>query len=167
VCYFLARPVQGVGILLPGLVPAAVAAVLALIFAPSGAAPVAYVAGVAGPLIGADLLHLKEIEQSAVGMASIGRCRDFRRHRPLGHCCCPSGMMLIGQAPSHHRSNRAASRSDDSLTRDRGSNLSPSSSESSANLTSLMSPMDSFVDIYTAIHGLALRGARRFRSVLP
>jgi uncharacterized membrane protein len=77
VCYFLARPVQGVGILLPGLVPAAVAAVLALIFAPSGAAPVAYVAGVAGPLIGADLLHLKEIEQSAVGMASIGGAGTF------------------------------------------------------------------------------------------
>jgi uncharacterized membrane protein len=68
VCDFLARPVQGVGILLPGLVPAAVAAILALVFAPGEAAPVAYVAGVAGPLMGADLLHLKEIEQSGVGM---------------------------------------------------------------------------------------------------
>jgi uncharacterized membrane protein len=78
VCYLLARPVQGVGILLPGLVPAAVAAILALIFAPSAAAaPVAYVAGVAGPLIGADLLHLKEIEQSTVGMASIGGAGTF------------------------------------------------------------------------------------------
>ena len=77
VCYFLARPVQGVGILLPGLVPAAVAAILALIFAPSEAAPVAYVAGVAGPLIGADLLHLEEIEQSAVGVASIGGAGTF------------------------------------------------------------------------------------------
>jgi uncharacterized membrane protein len=77
VSYFLARPVQGVGILLPGLMPAAVAAILALIFAPSEAAPVAYVAGVAGPLIGADLLHLKEIEQSAVGIASIGGAGTF------------------------------------------------------------------------------------------
>lgn len=34
VCYFLARPVHGVNILLPGLLPAAVAAILALIFAP-------------------------------------------------------------------------------------------------------------------------------------
>src|SRR6266436_3268356 len=41
------------------------------------AAPVAYVAGVAGPLIGADLLHLKEIEQSTVGMASIGGAGTF------------------------------------------------------------------------------------------
>jgi uncharacterized membrane protein len=76
-CYFLARPVPGVGILLLGLVPAAVAAILALIFAPSEAAPVAYIAGVAGPLIGADLLHLKDIERSAVGMASIGGAGTF------------------------------------------------------------------------------------------
>ena len=59
-----------------GSVPA-VAAILALIFAPSEAAPVAYVAGVAGPLIGADLLHLEEIEQSAVGVASIGGAGTF------------------------------------------------------------------------------------------
>jgi uncharacterized membrane protein len=77
VCYFVARPVQGVGILLPGLVPAAVAALLALLFAPGDAAPTAYVAGVAGPLIGADLLHLGEIERSAVGMASIGGAGTF------------------------------------------------------------------------------------------
>jgi uncharacterized membrane protein len=77
VCYFAARPVPGVGILLPGLLPAAVAAVLALLFASHDAAPVAYIAGVAGPLIGADLMHLKEIEQSAVGMASIGGAGTF------------------------------------------------------------------------------------------
>jgi uncharacterized membrane protein len=77
VCYFAVRPVQGVGILLPGLLPAAVAALLALLLAPGDAAPVAYVAGVAGPLIGADLLHLREIEQSAVGVASIGGAGTF------------------------------------------------------------------------------------------
>ena len=77
VCYFIARPVQGVGILLPGLVPAAVAAILAMVLAPANAAPVAYIAGVAGPLIGADLLHLKEIEESATGVASIGGAGTF------------------------------------------------------------------------------------------
>jgi uncharacterized membrane protein len=77
VCYFIARPVPGVGILMPGLVPAAVAAILALLLAPGDAAPVAYVAGVAGPLIGADLLHLREIEESAVGVASIGGAGTF------------------------------------------------------------------------------------------
>jgi len=78
VCYFIARlPVQGVGIVLPGLVPAAVAAILAMLLAPANTAPVAYVAGVAGPLIGADLLHLKEIEESATGVASIGGAGTF------------------------------------------------------------------------------------------
>jgi uncharacterized membrane protein len=51
--------------------------VLALRFAASDAAPVAYIARVAGPLIGADLLHLREIEQSAVGTASIGGAGTF------------------------------------------------------------------------------------------
>jgi Protein of unknown function (DUF1614) len=63
----LPGPAQGVGILLPGLVPAAAAARLALIFVRRDAAPLAYVAGVAGPLIGADMLHVRQIEQSAVG----------------------------------------------------------------------------------------------------
>jgi uncharacterized membrane protein len=57
VCYFVARPVQGVGILPPGVVPAIVAALLALTITPGDAAPVAFIAAVAGPLIGADRLH--------------------------------------------------------------------------------------------------------------
>jgi uncharacterized membrane protein len=40
-------------------------------------ASLSYIAGVAGPLIGADLLHLKGIEQSTVGMASIGGAGTF------------------------------------------------------------------------------------------
>jgi hypothetical protein len=75
VCYFVARPVQGVGILLPGLVPAA----LALIFAPGDAAPVAYVAGVAGPLIGADLQHLREIVYDPAEAGQWSRPPAFRR----------------------------------------------------------------------------------------
>jgi len=76
-CYFLARPVAGVGILMPGLIPAAIAALLALILAPADASPVAFIAGVAGPLIGADVLHLKEIKSCATGMASIGGAGTF------------------------------------------------------------------------------------------
>lgn len=77
VCYWLARPVAGLGITLPGLVPAIVAAVLALLLAPEQAAPVAFVAGVAGPLLGADLLHLKDIEKVASGIMSIGGAGTF------------------------------------------------------------------------------------------
>ncbi len=77
ICWRIARPVPGVGILLPGLVPALGAALLAIILVPADAAPVSFVAGVAGPLIGADLFHLREIEKSATGVASIGGAGTF------------------------------------------------------------------------------------------
>jgi uncharacterized membrane protein len=41
------------------------------------AAPVAFVAGIAGPLIGADFLHLKDISRLATGVASIGGAGIF------------------------------------------------------------------------------------------
>ncbi|HVM81540.1 MAG TPA: DUF1614 domain-containing protein [Stellaceae bacterium] len=77
VCYALAQPVPGVGIAMPGLVPGLVAAALALVLAPEQAPAVAYIAGVTGPLIGADLLHLREIERVAAGVLSIGGAGTF------------------------------------------------------------------------------------------
>lgn len=77
VCYRMARLVPGIGIALPGLVPPLVAAAAALLLAPGAAAPVAFIAGVAGPLIGADLLHLKDIRRIAAGVVSIGGAGTF------------------------------------------------------------------------------------------
>ena len=77
VCYRLAQPVSGIGIALPGLVPAAVAAMSALWLAPEQAPQAAFVAGVLGPLIGADLLHLRDIEALETGLASIGGAGTF------------------------------------------------------------------------------------------
>lgn len=77
VCYLTARPVPGVGITMPGLLSAFVAAGLALVLAPAEAAPVAWVAGVAGPLIGADLLHLRDFAHKAAGTVSIGGAGTF------------------------------------------------------------------------------------------
>jgi len=76
-CYLMARPVVGVGIMMPGLIPPLISAALAIVLAPDQAAAVAFVAGVAGPLVGADLLHLKDIQSSGVGMASIGGAGTF------------------------------------------------------------------------------------------
>jgi uncharacterized membrane protein len=61
-----------------GFGAAVVAALLALIFALGDGAPVAYVAGVAEPLTGADLLYLREIKHSTVG-TSIGGAGTFDR----------------------------------------------------------------------------------------
>ncbi len=77
ICFLAARPTPGVGITIPGLVPALAAAGSALILAPEQAAPVAFIAGVAGPLIGADILHLKGVTRLASGMVSIGGAGTF------------------------------------------------------------------------------------------
>jgi uncharacterized membrane protein len=77
VCYRLARPVPGIGIAMPALIPPVAAAVPSILFMPDFAPPIAFVAGVLGPLIGADLLHLKEIKHIATGMASIGGAGTF------------------------------------------------------------------------------------------
>ncbi len=77
VCYWMAKPVEGVGIAMPGLFPAVVASLSALLLVPEQAPPVAFVAGVLGPLIGADLLHLRDIEKITTGIASIGGAGTF------------------------------------------------------------------------------------------
>ncbi len=45
---------------------------IASLFAPGGAAPVAYLAGTLGTLIGADLLHLPEVRRFDAQLLSIG-----------------------------------------------------------------------------------------------
>lgn len=77
VCYLLARPVPGVGIALSPFVPAFVAALSAWILVPEFAPPVAFIAGVLGPVIGADLLHLDEVKGTRVNMVSIGGAGTF------------------------------------------------------------------------------------------
>lgn len=77
ICYWLARPVEGMGIAIPAFIPPISAVLSALILAPGEAPAVAFVAGVLGPLIGADLLHLRDIHRIATGMASIGGAGTF------------------------------------------------------------------------------------------
>lgn len=77
ICYFIARPLKGVGIAIPALVSPMIAVLFALLLAPDAAPPVAFVIGVTGPLIGADLLHLRDIEAAETRMASIGGAGTF------------------------------------------------------------------------------------------
>ena len=76
ICYRMARPISGVGIAMPGLVSPLVAAVLALALAPEQAPPFAFIVGVMGPLIGADLFHLKDLEDT-MSVVSIGGAGTF------------------------------------------------------------------------------------------
>jgi uncharacterized membrane protein len=77
VCYWLARPIPHLGIAMPTLVPPLAAALPSLLLLPEFAPPVAFVAGVLGPLIGADLLHLHEVTRLQTGVASIGGAGTF------------------------------------------------------------------------------------------
>ena len=77
VVYRSARPVQGVGIAVPWLIPPVAAAVSAMVFNYSLAAPTAYVAGTLGTLIGADILHLDKLTYLRAPVASIGGAGTF------------------------------------------------------------------------------------------
>lgn len=77
VCYLVARPIPGVGIAMPGVVSPLVAAIVALLLAPEASPPVAFIVGVIGPLVGADLLHLRDIAASQIGVLSIGGAGTF------------------------------------------------------------------------------------------
>jgi uncharacterized membrane protein len=77
VTFALAKPVKGVGIVVPGLVPPVVAAITALAIAEPVAPALAYVAGVLGTLVGADLLNLPRIRKLGASVASIGGAGTF------------------------------------------------------------------------------------------
>jgi uncharacterized membrane protein len=77
VCFRIAKPVEGIGIAMPAFIPPLLAAIPSVLLMPDFAPPIAFVAGVLGPLIGADLLHLPEIKNVATGMASIGGAGTF------------------------------------------------------------------------------------------
>lgn len=77
VTHAIARPVKGVGVTTPAFVPPLVAAFLAYLL-PSGAPRVvAYVSGVLGTLIGADLSNLSVIPKLGAPVASIGGAGTF------------------------------------------------------------------------------------------
>ena len=77
IVHALARPVRGVGIAVPGLVPPLVAATTALAMSRRSAPALAYVAGSLGTLIGADLLNLGRIRGLGAPIASIGGAGTF------------------------------------------------------------------------------------------
>jgi uncharacterized membrane protein len=76
--YLLSKPVKGVGIVLPAFIPPIIAAIAALIFSDKTQAPaVAYISGVMGTLIGADLLRLHQVKKYGVSFLSIGGAGVF------------------------------------------------------------------------------------------
>ncbi len=77
VSYYGAKVVPGIGIQMSPLLAPLTAALSAIVIAGVHAAPVAFAGGVLGTLIGADLLHLKEIQAMTPGVLSIGGAGVF------------------------------------------------------------------------------------------
>lgn len=73
----ISRPVKGVGIVTPALIPPVAAAAVALVLSPSQPLTTAYASGVLGTLIGADLLNLRVIPKLGAPVASIGGAGTF------------------------------------------------------------------------------------------
>ena len=76
ICYSLAKPIPGVGITIPAFLPPLFATIFSLLFAYHFAAPCAFISGVLGTLIGADVLHLSDVKKYR-GALSIGGAGVF------------------------------------------------------------------------------------------
>jgi uncharacterized membrane protein len=72
-----AQPVRGLGIAVPVFLPAVTTAVVALILSRQQAAPLAYIGGSIGVLVGADLLNLGKLRELGAPIASIGGAGTF------------------------------------------------------------------------------------------
>ena len=77
ISYLFSQPVKGLGIAMPIFIAPLSAALVALTIDPAHSAPLAYIAGTMGVLIGADILRLKNIKQLGTPLASIGGAGTF------------------------------------------------------------------------------------------
>lgn len=77
IVHWLAQPIKGVGISVPIFIPPLVSAGAALLLDWERAAPLAYISGSLGTLIGADLLNFDKIRGLGAPVASIGGAGAF------------------------------------------------------------------------------------------
>jgi uncharacterized membrane protein len=77
VSFAFSRPIGKLGIGMPALIAPVTAALTASALATANAAALAYVSGVLGVLIGADMLHMADIRRTGAYVASIGGAGTF------------------------------------------------------------------------------------------
>lgn len=75
--YTVSRPIGRFGIGMPALVAPLATAFVAILIAPDHSAPLAYISGTLGVVIGADALRLKNIRDMGAPQASIGGAGTF------------------------------------------------------------------------------------------
>jgi uncharacterized membrane protein len=77
ICRVTSRPIPGLGIGMPVFVAPLSAALVAILTNPEYSAPLAYICGTLGVLIGADVLRIHEIRKMGAPVASIGGAGTF------------------------------------------------------------------------------------------
>lgn len=77
ISYASSRPVPGLGVAMPIFVGPIAAALVAIMVSKENSAPLAYICGTLGVLIGADLLRLGDIRKMGTPLASIGGAGTF------------------------------------------------------------------------------------------
>ncbi|MGH7070236.1 MAG: DUF1614 domain-containing protein [Acetobacteraceae bacterium] len=77
VCHLIARLVPGLGIAEPRFIPPLMTAPVAVLLSRRYAAPLAYISGSPGTLIGADFLNLDKVQGLGAPIASIGGAGAF------------------------------------------------------------------------------------------
>ena len=77
VIHWIADPVPGLGIAVPVFMPVVVTAIVAMTLSREEAAPLAYIAGSLGTLIGADLTNLDKVRDLGAPVATIGGAGTF------------------------------------------------------------------------------------------
>jgi uncharacterized membrane protein len=102
----MAHPVPGVGITVPIFAPPIVTAIVALLLSREHAAPVAYVSGSLGTLIGADIMNLGSINAVGAPIASIGGAGTFDGVFVIGVVA----VLLAGVRPSRQQTTAPPSR---------------------------------------------------------
>lgn len=75
--YQMAVPVPGLGISVPTFAPPLIALAAAILLSRRFAAPLAYIGGSLGVLIGADLMNLSQLQAIGASVASIGGAGTF------------------------------------------------------------------------------------------
>jgi uncharacterized membrane protein len=101
VLHWLAYPVPGIGIAVPVFFPAVTTAVVALLLSREFAAPLAYICGSLGTLIGADLTNLDKVRGLGAPVASIGGAGTFDG-------IFLTGILAVLLAGLYHHRQRAA-----------------------------------------------------------
>ena len=101
VVHALATPVPQMGIAVPIFIPPIVSALVAVFLSREYAAPLAYVSGCMGTLVGADLLNLGKLSQVGASIQSIGGAGTFDGVFLTGILA-----VLLAGAPSAPRSTR-------------------------------------------------------------